>query len=110
LDMDTEFLELAFHLRKQLFTDAGAKLSSYNARVVVQACEVCGQRSDLETHHIIPQAAANADGYISPGVHKNVAHNLVTLCDDCHKKHHGGLLDIQGWLQTTNGRQLMIKQ
>ncbi len=110
LDMDEEFLDLAFNLRKQLFTDTGARLSSYNARVVVQACEVCGQRTTLETHHIVPQAAADHEGRIAPGVHKNAPHNLVALCDDCHKKHHNKLLDIQGWVQTTNGRQLEINQ
>jgi DNA mismatch repair protein MutS len=110
LDMDEEFLDLAFNIRKQLFTDAGARLSTYNARVIVQACEVCGQRTTLETHHIVPQAAADHDGHIAPGVHKNATHNLVALCDDCHKKHHNKMLDIQGWVQTSKGRQLEVNQ
>ena len=108
LDMDTEFIDLAFTLRKQLFSNEGAKLSPYNARVAVTACEVCGERASLETHHIVPQAAATPTGHIGPGVHKNVPHNLVALCDECHQKHHRGELEVKGWVQTTEGRRLHI--
>lgn len=106
LDMDATFLTRAFNYRKTLFGDDGARLSRYNASVVVARCEVCGSSDTLETHHIRPQADADKDGRVARGVHKNTASNLVSLCDTCHTKHHRGLLVIQGWVQTSAGRRL----
>jgi DNA mismatch repair protein MutS len=107
LDMDSEFLTSAFNIRKRMFDVEGARLSRYNAAVVVDACAVCGVADALETHHITPQAAAaRTDGYVSPGVHKNTASNLVPLCDACHKAHHGEMLEIKGWKDTSCGRKL----
>lgn len=106
LDMDSEFLTSAFTIRKRMFDAEGARLSRYNAGVVVDKCAVCGSADALETHHIVPQAAAAADGSIKPGLHKNTASNLVPLCDTCHKGHHDGLLEIQGWIDTSSGRKL----
>lgn len=109
LDMDSEFLTSAFNIRKHMFDVEGARLSRYNAAVVVDACAVCGAGESLETHHIIPQAVAAAQssvGYVKPGVHKNTASNLVPLCDTCHKAHHNGLLEIKGWKDTSFGRKL----
>jgi len=108
LDMDPVFLTAAFDFRKRLFSDDGkARTSRYNAAVVVDACAVCGSKEALETHHIVPQAAASPTGLIRPGVTKNVAGNLVPLCDACHTKHHRGLLEIQGWADTSTGRRLL---
>jgi DNA mismatch repair protein MutS len=108
LDMDSEFLTSAFAIRKRMFDAEGARLSRYNATVVVDKCAVCGATEALETHHIVPQAAADTDGSIKPGLHKNTASNLVPLCDTCHKAHHNGLLEIQGWADTSYGRKLLF--
>ena len=108
LDMDAAFLATAFEFRKRLFsTDGAPRMSRYNAAVVVQTCAVCGAHDTLETHHIVPQAAAAAGtGHISPGKHKNAADNLVALCDECHDAHHAGSLTIKGWIATSAGRAL----
>jgi DNA mismatch repair protein MutS len=108
LDMDAEFLRSAFNFRKQLFDAHGARLSKYNAEVVVSACQICGGRKQLETHHIVPQASADAEGRIAPGKHKNTKENLVVLCESCHDKHHRGMLEIQGWVQSTHGNTLLV--
>jgi DNA mismatch repair protein MutS len=110
LDMDPEFLTLAFDFRKKYAgaADSEGKPSRYNAGVVVSRCEVCGGAADLETHHIVPQAAADARGYIRPGTHKHAKENLVVLCESCHTKHHGGLLEIEGWAATSAGRVLRV--
>ena len=109
LDMDKEFLRRAIAFRKQYFSENGkAHVSSYNARVVVQACEVCGSKEKLETHHIVPQSLADEKKRIFPWKHMNARENLVSLCDGCHAKHHAGGLDIQGWVQTTEGRKMRI--
>lgn len=110
LDMDHAFLATAFEFRKRLFNDAGSlRPSRYNAGVVVSACEVCGDRDGLETHHIVPQASADARGRIGPGTSKHTEGNLAVLCEACHAKHHHGLLEIQGWTTTTAGRTLVFK-
>ena len=47
-------------------------------------CQVCGSRDRPEGHHILNYqhgGAANID-------------NIVTLCGECHKKVHRGLMDI----------------
>ena len=107
LDMDPEFLTRAFEFRKRLFTSEGlAHASRYNPAVIVARCEVCNEADGLETHHIVPQAAADKKGKIKPGTHKNATGNLVVLCSACHDAHHGGQLMITGWKTTTAGRAL----
>ena len=107
LDMDREFLALAVDIRRGMFGDDGRpRLSRYNAGVVVSSCAVCGERNGLETHHITPQAAANTEGFVATGVHKNTSGNLAVLCATCHDSHHSGVLEIVGWVDTSAGRQL----
>lgn len=107
LDMDPDFLAEAIALRKAMFTaDGKAHASRYNPAVIVSRCAICSSTDALETHHIIPQAAANSVGRISPGKHKNTKENLVVLCDSCHKRHHGGMLEIKGWVDTSEGPRL----
>ena len=105
LDMDAEFLALAFAIRKKRSGETVGKPSRYNAAVTVSTCSVCGSTEGLETHHIVPQAEATA-GLIAPGVSKNVVANLAVLCASCHAKHHAGALEIEGWVDTTEGRRL----
>jgi DNA mismatch repair protein MutS len=109
LDMDPEFLRRAVDIRKRIESMPSIdKASRYNARVAVQVCGVCGSNRQLETHHILPQASANTDGFVGPGLHKNAAGNLVVLCDGCHNRHHRGEIIIRGWIQTTGGRMLDV--
>lgn len=111
LDMDPRFLASAFDFRRRLFSEDGkARSSVYNATVVVERCAVCGSHDRLETHHIIPQAAADGRGFIGPGRHKNAADNLVCLCDGCHGDHHSGVLEIAGWVATSSGRRLQFSR
>jgi DNA mismatch repair ATPase MutS len=105
LDMDPEFLSLAFLIRKERNGDVG-KPSRYNAAVTVSACSKCGRKEGLETHHIVPQAVA-VEGRIAAGVSMNTVSNLAVLCSACHDNHHKGLLSIEGWKDTTEGRRLV---
>jgi DNA mismatch repair protein MutS len=107
LDMDAEFLELAFKYRKQHFGDKDAHASVYNAAVIVDKCAICGSKDRLETHHIVQQADAKEDGKITAGTDKDHPSNLVPLCDKCHTKHHKGKLHIKGWFATSTGRNLL---
>jgi DNA mismatch repair protein MutS len=109
LDMDAEFLKRAMEIRNTYFREDGkARVSKYNPTVVISVCEVCGSTEQLETHHIVQQADADSKQRISPGKHKNTKENLVCICDSCHTKHHMGVLNITGWIQTTNGRKLQV--
>ncbi len=109
LDMDSGFLSKAIQIRKKLENSPVLqKVSRYNAAVPIQMCNVCGSKNDLETHHIIPQAEANGEGFVDVGKHKNDVGNLVVLCEGCHSKHHSGVLHIGGWIQTTAGKELQV--
>lgn len=47
-------------------------------------CQVCGSKNKVEGHHIIDHqfsGAASTD-------------NIISLCHDCHKSVHKGLLDL----------------
>jgi len=111
LDMDAEFLDTAVALRKAMFTaDGKAHASRYNPAVIVSRCALCGASgAALETHHIVPQAAADADNRIAAGKHKNTKENLAVLCGDCHDKHHNGMFEITGWVDTSQGLMLAVK-
>ena len=41
-------------------------------------CQNCGSPNDLQVHHICPRSSLGDD----------VAENLVTLCDGCHRQVH----------------------
>jgi DNA mismatch repair protein MutS len=102
LDMDEEFLALATSSRD-------SKTSKYNSKVEIRKCEVCGSTNRLETHHIIEQSCA-INGFIDNDVSKNRPSNLTVLCDFCHKEHHAKRIVIQGWKDTSQGRQLEISK
>ena len=63
------------------------KRSRYNQKVIVDHCEKCGSEEHLHTHHIHEQYTANEKGMIEH-FHKNTEHNLMILCEECHKKEH----------------------
>jgi DNA mismatch repair protein MutS len=104
LDMDPEFLLLAFQLRERR-TGSVMKASRYNAAVTVSTCSLCGEKEKLETHHIVPQQEFR-ESKTDVGTSKNRVSNLAVLCAACHDKHHAGSLVVGSWVQTTEGRML----
>jgi DNA mismatch repair protein MutS len=116
LDMEKDFLEMAYTIRKKRAEMKGElegeklKGSRYNASVVVNCCQVCGEKKDLETHHIFPQSEAKKTGKkIGANRFMNDQSNLVILCEMCHNDHHKGILQIDGWVQTVEGIQLKFR-
>lgn len=81
------------------------KHSHYNSSIMMDACQICGKKSQLETHHIKEQKDADENGMIG-SYHKNISHNLVNLCHDCHMAEHHGNLTIKGYIQSNQGRIL----
>ena len=103
LGMPIEFVNTAYKIQKSLLNEC-PKQSNYNQNVIVDKCEICKQPAQ-ETDHIKEQCLSDERGMIDH-FHKHTRHNLVTLCKSCHsQKTHGNLI-IDGWEQTSQGRQL----
>ena len=62
----------------------------------LQPCVICGNQEILVEHHIEGREIYNPN-HIS---------NLCYLCDNCHRKIHNGIINIEGWYTTTKGREL----
>jgi hypothetical protein len=119
LDMDPEFVEAAHAIRRSLLTDAEAgnvirtadvRPSRYNAKVVLDACCVCGRNRAREVHHIRPQHDADENGFVAAAddrqgarYHKDAAFNLAPLCHGCHAAAHAGRLALDGYQLTSEG-------
>jgi DNA mismatch repair protein MutS len=107
LDLDTEFLQLANHVRHKLLNthenilSTASNQNKYNRGVYVDKCQICGAKAS-EIHHISQQKEADENGYIGT-FHKNDRFNLVCLCERCHNQVHHGYLVINGYSQTSDG-------
>jgi DNA mismatch repair protein MutS len=110
LHLNPKFIKRAQSIRNHLVNSEikSPKLSEYNKAVLVDKCSVCGGTNDLHTHHIQEQHLADKDGMIGK-INKDVAHNLVVLCEDCHHKVHGNKMEITGWQKTNEGMELKVK-
>jgi len=59
-------------------------------------CQICDEVCILETHHIFGRKVCNYD----------FSWNLVDICPNCHTKVHNSIIQIHGWVNTTNGKFL----
>jgi len=91
------------------------KKSRYNRNLFIQKCSVCGSipkdnEIPLETHHINFQRNCNSMGFINGKnyIHKNHKSNLVILCYKCHDKIDNGLIEIDGYVDTNEGKELNL--
>ena len=88
--------------------------SRYNAKKILVKCESCGYRPDnsrcipLDTHHIEFQCNADAEGFHG-SQKKNVLHNLICLCKECHIKVHKGELVVKT-IQTLKGSKYVVEE
>ena len=111
LNMPSEFLHLANTIRQSYLnmpsTLVNTKVSNYSSHVIMDQCSIC-KKEAVETHHIQEQHNADKDGYIGV-MHKNVPHNLMTVCTSCHDKIHNEEMKVDGYKMTSNGAQLQIR-
>jgi len=111
LNMPNSFMKNAELIRKELEgltnTIVDTKTSKYNSLVYLDICEVCKKNKGTEVHHINYQINADENGNFS-NFNKNNKHNLVCICEECHKKEHGGEIGIIGYKQTSEGVKLEI--
>jgi len=105
LDLDKDFIELAYTIRKENLGNLNLikyKKSKYNSNLILDKCNICKTNDATETHHIRFQKDADEDGFID-NFHKNKKFNLIGLCDNCHDRIHNGELEIGEATMTSNG-------
>ena len=111
MDMDTEFLDMAHSIRRQLLGESDTLLntnnSQYNQKVYIDKCQVCGENAE-DVHHIKFQCMADENNMIGH-LQKDQESNLVPLCKKCHMNVHNGNLDIYGYTQSSDGVKLDYK-
>jgi DNA mismatch repair protein MutS len=86
------FLEKTYRIRNRYFPKTQGGLAhdpakTYNTQKIRGICEKCLSEIGEETHHLLEQKGADANGYIG-GVHKNHPANLMSLCAKCHTQMH----------------------
>lgn len=103
---DKHFNERTNELLKE-YQNITNKVSKYNANVIIESCEICKSKNNLETHHIIWQKDFDENGINKNKfyLHKNDLHNLVVLCNKCHDKVDSGNIIINGWINTSEGKK-----
>tara|TARA_B100001094_G_scaffold138004_1_gene133619 strand:+ start:790 stop:3882 length:3093 start_codon:yes stop_codon:yes gene_type:complete len=106
MGLSNEFISFAKKIQNKLEkVDDSQKISQYNTNVFMDECKICSSKEELETHHIKDQQYADKNNMIG-GHHKNIKHNLVPLCKKCHLKVTNKEIIVDGWTETTKGRQL----
>lgn len=110
LDMNSDFVEEAFRIRRHLLKEDKGEIknSRYNSKFYYQnECQLCKKISeDIDIHHIVEQQEADKYGNIGE-FHKNIVHNLMALCKECHREVHNGEKTIGGALMSFNGKVMV---
>jgi len=75
------------------------KTSKYNSKLVMEKCELCDSKENLETHHIVFQKEFNKKLVNKKKFHlvKNDLNNLVCLCQKCHDEIDRKNINIKKW-------------
>jgi hypothetical protein len=60
-------------------------------------CDVCHNTEILVEHHIEGREINNP----------NHPSNLTNICGNCHNRIHNGIIIIEGWFGTSNGKELL---
>ncbi len=118
---DKEFIDMALEIKNELTQGyeslISGKTSRYNSDVYIHECQLCHKKdvngviSNLQTHHINFQKNC-VDGFSKdkPHIRKNDKANLVVLCKECHDKIHHDGLDVGGYVMTSKGKQIVLKE
>ena len=107
MNLDKDFIDLANNIRKKILNIDDKKTSQYNSEIIIDSCKLCKKKGE-EIHHIKPQAIA-VDNMIN-NHSKNIKHNLIQLCHDCHQSVENGNLEINGYIQTSDGIDVRTKK
>jgi DNA mismatch repair protein MutS len=114
LALPQNFLENAYHIRMKYFPQMGTSVldqkgSHFNAKHITGGlCENCHVLPAAEVHHLQHQSDANEKGIIKRDefmFNKNVAANLINLCQKCHDAIHKSNKKYKK-VKTTRGTKL----
>ena len=114
LALPQKFLENAYNIRMKYFPQMGTSVldqkgSHFNAKHITGGlCENCLQFPAEEVHHLQHQSDANEKGIIKKEEYtfnKNVAANLINLCQKCHDAIHKSNKKYKK-VKTTRGTKL----
>ena len=112
LGLPEDFLAVAYNIRAKYHPETGSvlslKTSHYNAKKIINMCEMCKKEPGVDVHHLQYQKDANEMGIIAESnyvFHKNNLANLMTLCEDCHNNIHKANTKHKK-VKTTNGYEL----
>jgi DNA mismatch repair protein MutS len=91
------------------------KKSNYNSNVYMDECSICGDKINLETHHINYQKdfIKTKNGLIhkeKKHITKDSSANLVNLCQKCHDELHAGEFKIKSKIKTTQGTKVITEK
>jgi DNA mismatch repair protein MutS len=108
---DTDFINNANKIRNIILNKNNEllidKTSNYNNKLYMDKCSICGDNGSsypLDTHHIKEQNTFN-----NYDINKDKLSNIVILCKTHHDQVHNGNLEINGYLDTLNGKLLNYK-
>lgn len=108
LDLPNDFMKMAEDIRKEI--QGHDKLivsmtpSKYNNKLYVDKCFLCDNKA-IDIHHINYQSNSDDNGFFKD-YHKNIKHNLIPLCKECHNKEHNGNINIKGYVKTSHGLKI----
>ena len=104
---DNQFNQITDDILKE-YDGSNIKQAKYNPNNYVIECSICNSKEKLETHHITFQKDFDENLINQEFIHikKNADYNLVTLCSLCHDEIDRNNIIINGWKETTNGREL----
>ncbi len=105
---DSRFNEITSSILKEYNNENEVKQSNYNSNNYLIECQICKSKQKLETHHIEFQKNFNENLINEDKLHyqKDANYNLVTLCSECHDLEHNNKIIINGWKETSNGKEL----
>jgi DNA mismatch repair protein MutS len=105
------FVDTAFKIRNQITntktTILSTKKSKYNTKKILDSCQICNNKEQLETHHIEFQCNTDEKGFVkNKHFHKNEIFNLACLCKECHDKITYNKIICYGYKDSINGKFL----
>ncbi len=121
---DNEFISLAQEIKNILLNQTSLLLSTdtsqYNSNKYKDMCEVCNVKSKLEddgrgsldVHHLVSQCNFKNGIVVKDKEHvvMNDLSNLITVCKKCHNDIHKGVINVDSYIKTTDGKKLIIDQ
>jgi len=107
MGLSNDFISYAKQIQNKLEKSeiCSLKQSQYNKNIFMDSCKICDSKDNLETHHIKDQQFADKNKMIEHH-HKNIEHNLVSLCVSCHLKVTNFEYVVKGWKETSQGKIL----